>query len=85
MSTDALAPDVARSTTTMVFSMQDNLVLVFYGVEFQPPVPSQFTEIIENANIDGDDGLVQEGHNSSALAMELCLSCSNPSIYSYVS
>ena len=26
------------------------------------------------------DGLVQERHNSSALAMELCLSCTNPSI-----
>ena len=28
------------------------------------------------------DGLVQERHNSSALAMELCLSCTNPSVYS---
>ena len=27
------------------------------------------------------DGLVQERHNSSALAMELCLSCSNPWIW----
>ena len=27
------------------------------------------------------DGLVQERHNSSALAMELCLSCTNPSIW----
>ena len=26
------------------------------------------------------DGLVQDGRNSSALAMELCLSCTNPSI-----
>ena len=26
------------------------------------------------------DGLVQERHNSSALAMELRLSCTNPSI-----
>ena len=26
------------------------------------------------------DGLVQERHNSSALAMELCLSCTNPPI-----
>ena len=25
------------------------------------------------------DGLVQERHNSSALAMELCLSCTDPS------
>ena len=29
------------------------------------------------------DGLVQEGHNSSALAMELCLSCTNPLIYAF--
>ena len=28
------------------------------------------------------DGLVQERRNSVALAMELCLSCTNPSIYS---
>ena len=27
------------------------------------------------------DGLVQERRNSNALAMELCLSCTNPSIY----
>ena len=27
------------------------------------------------------DGLVQERHNSSALAMELRLSCTNPSIF----
>ena len=26
------------------------------------------------------DGLVQERRNSSALAVELCLSCTNPSI-----
>ena len=30
------------------------------------------------------DGLVQEKHNSRALAMELRLSCTNPSIYSLV-
>ena len=29
------------------------------------------------------DGLVQERHNSSALAMELCLSCTDPSICDY--
>ena len=28
------------------------------------------------------DGLVQERHNSSVLVMELCLSCTKPSIYS---
>ena len=31
--------------------------------------------------IDNLDGLVQERRNSSALAMELCLSCTNPSIW----
>ena len=30
------------------------------------------------------DGLVQERRNSSALAMDLCLSCTDPSIWSYV-
>ena len=30
------------------------------------------------------NGLVQERHNSRALAMELCLSCSNPLIYDFV-
>ena len=30
------------------------------------------------------DGLVQERRNSSALAMELRLSCTNPSIYTYL-
>ena len=30
------------------------------------------------------DGLVQEICNSSALAMELCLSCTNPSKYSLI-
>ena len=30
------------------------------------------------------DGLVQERCNSSALAMELCLSCTNPTIYIYI-
>ena len=29
---------------------------------------------------DNVDGLVQERRNSSALAMELCLSCTNPSM-----
>ena len=31
--------------------------------------------------MDNIDGLVQERRNSSALAMELRLSCTNPSIY----
>ena len=31
--------------------------------------------------MDNLDGLVQERRNSSALAMEFCLSCTNPSIW----
>ena len=38
---------------------------------------SNIVQILGNRNI---DGLVQERRNSSALAMELCLSCTNPSI-----
>ena len=30
------------------------------------------------------NGLVQKRHNSSASAMELCVSCTNPSIYQFV-
>ena len=30
------------------------------------------------------DGLVQERHYSSTLAMELCLSCTNPSNENYI-
>ena len=29
------------------------------------------------------DVLVQEGRNSSALAMDLCISCTNPSVFQY--
>ena len=32
---------------------------------------------------DNFDGLVQGRRNSSALAMELCLSCTNPLIYEF--
>ena len=39
---------------------------------------STFCEICSENHI---DGLVQERRNSSALAMELCLSCINPSIW----
>ena len=35
----------------------------------------------QNAGLAHIDGLVQERRNSSALAMELRLSCNDPSIY----
>ena len=38
-------------------------------------------ELMENWQLLYIDGLVQERHNSSALAIELRLSCTNPSIW----
>ena len=38
-------------------------------------------ELMENWQLLYIDGLVQERHNSSALAMELRLSCTNPLIW----
>ena len=37
--------------------------------------------LLKNIWIPHFDGLLQERHNSCALAMELCLSCTNPSIW----
>ena len=44
--------------------------------------PFQYKDNLSRYNNSHDllGGLVQEIHNSSALAMELCLSCINPSI-----
>ena len=50
-----------------------NLVAVLFVC-----TPASFVSILPWYNI---DGLVQERHNSSALAMELCLSCTNLSIW----
>ena len=57
------------------------VVLDKYG--FVVSIHPCFVEFI-SGNIELDlhfDGLVQERRNSSALAMELCLSCINPSIW----
>ena len=40
MAADALAPYVARSSATMVFTLWDKQVLVFHGERFQLTVPS---------------------------------------------
>ena len=42
-------------------------------------------QLIKRSKVQHINGLVQERHNSSALAMELCLSCTNQSICTYVS
>ena len=39
-----------------------------------------YVKLVATANENDIDGLVQERRNSSALAMELHLSCTNPSI-----
>ena len=39
-----------------------------------------YLKLVATANENDIDGLVQERRNSSALAMELHLSCTNPSI-----
>ena len=54
-------------------NMEEN-IRNFAGIN----VPANSHEILENFN-----GLVQERCNSSALAMELQLSCTNPSICRY--
>ena len=49
MAVDALASCIARSSVTMVLTMQDKWVLVFHKEGFQLPVLSQFWEIINKA------------------------------------
>ena len=48
------------------------------GVPWGQPLRVDLTDLTD---LDHYDGLVQERHNSSALAMELRLSCTYPSIY----
>ena len=45
-------------------------------MHFVGTVGSRFNTVLHNI-----DELVQERHNSIANALELCLSCTNPSIY----
>ena len=51
MAADDLAPCVARSSAAMVLTKQDKQVLIYHKDTFQLPVPSQWWEIIENANV----------------------------------
>ena len=41
MTADALAPCIARASTTMVSTMEDKRVLVFHEEAFQLPAPCQ--------------------------------------------
>ena len=66
----------------LIVFLKDKLVLVFYGDGFQLLMLSQLRNDRKYEYI---DGLVQERHNSSVLAMDFCLSCIIPSILSYVS
>ena len=51
MAADALAPCLARPSSTIVLSMQDKWNLGFHKEGFQLPVPSHCWEMIESANI----------------------------------
>ena len=51
MAADALAPYITRTSEAMLLSMHDQWVHVFYEERFQTPAPSNFWEMIENANI----------------------------------
>ena len=51
MAADALAPCIAGPPAAIVLSMQNKLVFVLYKDLFQLPVPFQYREIIENANM----------------------------------
>ena len=78
MATDGLGACVIWPSAAMVLILQDKPILDNHKGRFQLPGFSQGQgEMIQNANI---DGLVQERCNSSALAMELHLSCTNPLI-----
>ena len=49
--TDVLAPCVTWASVDMQLIMQDDQSLVFPVEGFQPPVPFQFWEIVDNAII----------------------------------
>ena len=48
---DAQYPCVARTSTAMIFIIQDKRFLVFHEEEFQLSTPPHGYEMIENANI----------------------------------
>ena len=52
MTADALAPCVAKSTASMILTVQDKYILVFLKKIFQLTAPSQCWEMIQiDANI----------------------------------
>ena len=51
MAADALAPCIARSSATMVLTVQGKWIFVFHEDEFQLPTPSQWWVMIKYVNI----------------------------------
>ena len=71
----------------MAVNMQDKKVLVFYEDGFQLVVPSHYRENIENIQFFfflSTNLWLSARHNSSALVMELHLSCTNPLKYMFM-
>ena len=50
MASDAMAPNITRSSAIMKLTMQDKQVLVFHEGGFQLGMPSWCSEMIENIN-----------------------------------
>ena len=76
MPADALAPYITRPSENMIFNMKT--VQIFFVEEFHCFVSYQISGNDVKLHI---DEFLLERHNSSALAMELRLSCINPSIW----
>ena len=83
------SPKIHCLTSGCRFSSVLQIIMINGGVMYRDPSvcikqlidhPSSFTSILTHCPIEYIDGLVQERCNSSALAMELHLSCTNPSI-----
>ena len=51
MASDALAPYVTRTSTTIVLNMQDKWVPVFHKEGFQQPAPSVLRNLNLNLNL----------------------------------
>ena len=50
MAADALASCITRTSATVILTLQDEPVLNFHEVEFQPTLPIVYWEMIENVN-----------------------------------
>ena len=62
MAADALAPCIARTSSAMVLTMQDNCILVFYEERCRLPAPSQCVDMtVSNIGFITVHGL-NEGH-----------------------